>query len=404
MSGGQYQVAEGAAPGSPGGISGSIYYNSVTQRLEFIDKNGNISFMSGGITNQNLISNSSFKYWQRQTPGSYANPTSSSTARTYGNQDRWAGTVQNGTLGVRRIDTSASPLTGLNSRFYADYIKNTGSGKIAISTALSGQQSYPLRGRTVWFGFKAALGAGTDWTNLKFGLTSYAGTMDSTAVTYLTSFGSTTNDMSLAANYTYAVPLAVPIGGTITSAQSVLVTTSATWTQFGALFTVPTGCRNLVPCIWSQDQVGANNTIFIAEPVLADATTQVLWTPPNDAQEYLDCARYYQKTFAIDTVPLANIGNGTGEFRFPASLVGALAERAPTYVFPVRMRATPTTTTRYNPNAANTEVRDITNAVDCSASASTSTDAGCFITATGNAATTVGAHLGVHLSFDAEIM
>jgi len=68
------------------------------------------------------------------------------------------------------------------------------------------------------------------------------------------------------------------------------------------------------------------------------------------------------------------------------------------------MRAAPTTNTIYNPAAANAQARDVTGAVDCSATAiAGATERGCYVTCTGNAATLVGSHLAVHMSFDSEL-
>jgi hypothetical protein len=68
------------------------------------------------------------------------------------------------------------------------------------------------------------------------------------------------------------------------------------------------------------------------------------------------------------------------------------------------MFKTPTTVTTYNPAAANAQVRDETNTVDCSATTVVgSNDRQTAITCTGNAATVAEGLLGVHISADAEI-
>lgn len=392
------------APYTPGTTGAQVWFDSTRRLWRSIDDQSVVTDLFGGSSAQsNLISNSSQRIWQRQTPGSYANTISSATARTYGLADRWAGTTQNGTVGGRRIDTQASIETGLNSRYYSDLIKNT-TGKLIISTGLPAQLSFPLRSQTVYFGFKCKLGAGTDWTNLRFGLASYSGTADSTVVTFLSGFGASTADATLAANYAYAPPLVV-ISGTSFDSQGVSATISSTWTRYGALFTVPSTCRNLVAMVWSRDQVVGNSVLFFAEPVLTAGPTAVDWAPPNETAEYADCARFFQKTSAIDVAPAQNLGVNTGEFRFLAGLAGALGERSNTYVWPFRLRATPTTTTTYNPAATNAQVRDVTAAADCTATAvAGSVDSGLYVTATGAAGTLAGDHLGIHLSADAEIL
>lgn len=121
------------------------------------------------------------------------------------------------------------------------------------------------------------------------------------------------------------------------------------------------------------------------------------------ASELELCKRYYQKSFLYATTPAQNAGANTGEFVFPAMLVGALAERSSTNVYAVQLRAT-ATPTLYNPSAANAQVRDETGAVDTTASAIVgASDRGFAVSATGNAATAVGNLLGVHWTVDAEL-
>jgi hypothetical protein len=59
--------------------------------------------------------------------------------------------------------------------------------------------------------------------------------------------------------------------------------------------------------------------------------------------------------------------------------------------------------TTFNPSAANAQVRDVTGAVDCSATATTPTANGLTFSATGNAATAVGNALAIHLTAEAEL-
>lgn len=405
MAAAQVQLVEGTRPGSPAGTSGAVYYNSANQRLEFIDKNGNIYILgdSSIATKPNLISNSSLKFWQLQTPGSYANTVSSAVNRNYGLWDRWAGTTQNGTMGARRIDAAGVSNPGLLSRYYADIVKNTGSGKQIISTGLPAQLSVPLKSTVVSFSVKLKLGVGTDWTNTRIGLMAYSGTADSTSVTFLSGFNAGTADASLVANYAYCVPYAAPIGGTMDS-QGISVTVTGSWVKYGGLFTIPSTCNNLVAAVWSRDQLAANTVLFMAEPMLHQGADLLDWTPPIEELEYVDCARYVQKSMAIDVAPAQSLGTGTGEYRFIAGLAGALAEKSNTITFSPRMRATPTLTA-YNPNALNAQVRDQTAAADCSAQAfSGATDAGFQVTATGNAATLVGNALAVHYLATCEIL
>jgi hypothetical protein len=294
-----------------------------------------------------------------------------------------------------------TPIAGLHSRFYSDWVKNT-AGKAIISTALPTQRAFPLRSQTVSWYCLAWLAAGTDWTNIRIGIMSYAGTADSTVVTFLSGFGAGTNDASLAAQYSYCVPTFAYSGSF--DSQGISATIGALPTLIGGTFTVPSTCHNLVPAVWSRDSLVGNSALFLAEPVLSPDQFPV-WQPQDEELEYATCARYYQKTFAIDTAPAQNAGVNTGELRWTVPNAGATAIRSPFFTWPMRMRATPTTLTIYNPAAANAQVRDVTAAADCTASATAgSIDTGFYLTATGAAGTALGDHVAVHGSADAEIM
>lgn len=121
------------------------------------------------------------------------------------------------------------------------------------------------------------------------------------------------------------------------------------------------------------------------------------------AVEFELCEYYLQKSFLLATTPAQNIGIGTGEFLFQANTAGATTQRSPKIPFHRRMRVAPTITT-YNPAGTSLQARDETNSVQCTALATVNIgEDGFAITVTGNAATTVGAHLGVHWLASAEI-
>lgn len=122
---------------------------------------------------------------------------------------------------------------------------------------------------------------------------------------------------------------------------------------------------------------------------------------PFDAQ-FLRCLRYYFKTFAYATAPAQNAGT-TNAFQFIAGKAGALNEFGQ-FRLPIKMRAAPTVTF-YNPSAANAQVRDVTAAADCSATAAagSNSEEALGLNATGNAGTAVGNTLSVHVTADAEL-
>jgi len=122
--------------------------------------------------------------------------------------------------------------------------------------------------------------------------------------------------------------------------------------------------------------------------------------PKTQAQTILDCNRYYWKTFNPGIVPAQNIGTQTGEFIYTSGKATG-TNQSPSIFFPVPMRATPNITL-YNPAAANANVRDETLGGDCSVPGNEQlTRVSTNVFCTGNAGTTVGNLLGVHITADA---
>jgi len=116
------------------------------------------------------------------------------------------------------------------------------------------------------------------------------------------------------------------------------------------------------------------------------------------------CQREYAKSFLQATAPAQNVGINTGA---PYGIVGLAGATGGSYIIPIRfpvvMRATPSITL-YNPAAANAQIRDQTSNVDGSGSGTIGiTEVGGCFSATGNAASIVGALISVHYTADARL-
>jgi hypothetical protein len=169
------------------------------------------------------------------------------------------------------------------------------------------------------------------------------------------------------------------------------------------VFTIPTSAKNLVFVFFSDATGGTTDNISISEAQITEGSEIVEYTEPPHAETLIRCQRRYCKTFALATVPVTNAGLNTGELKWTKVVAGATAGRAQ-WQFPVQMWKTPATITFYNPAAANAQVRDETNTVDCSATTAVgTTDRQVGITYTGNAATVAEGLMGVHITADAEI-
>lgn len=330
--------------------------------------------------NYNLLINGGFDLAQRQAPGTLTTLTDNKCSA-----DRWRVTRENADVQYIRMDATSE--SGLTSRYYGQFKKITNAGKIHICQIVEGINSVPLRSKTVIFQAKMKASASKTIRMAVLELQN-AGAMDTIPATLVTAFGADSTDPTLGANV-----------AVITAAQSKSVTTS--WQSFSVSVTVPTNSKNIICAIWSDADFAANDTLSITEAGLFTASAVQAWMPRLLNEEILLCRRYYWKTFLIDTAPAQNAGI-TGAVRYAAPRAGATLEIGTTFKYPVQMFSTPNITT-YNPSATNAQVRDSAATADCSAVAAISDANGFAIYCTGNAATSVGNQLDVHITAEAEL-
>jgi hypothetical protein len=125
------------------------------------------------------------------------------------------------------------------------------------------------------------------------------------------------------------------------------------------------------------------------------------WAPMDRASERARLVEYY-KTFNDDQNPTTNVGLNTGEFKFEATVVAAIAFAGREFRFPTRLRAAGTVNTLYNPSAANAQIRNVTDAADCTGSTITANgEQGVWLNGTSTAGGVAGEHFAVHLSSEA---
>lgn len=179
---------------------------------------------------------------------------------------------------------------------------------------------------------------------------------------------------------------------------------AATWRDLTALnATLGASANNIVVFVWTENAVAQNVTLDL---------NRMQWEPGAVASKFelrpfqLEltlCQRYFEKSFALATAPAQNVGNFTGESFFWARAAGAAFTTFPNVNFIAPKRAAPTLT-QYNPAAANAEIRDATNNVDYTASATEARGVWGFSPyGQGNAATTAGARIGIHWTAEAEL-
>lgn len=391
------KTAEPAAPSS--GVTDHFDLNGV---LSAKDASGRYVAVSGR-GHYNLICNSGFWYAQRQTPTTLT--TYSSTAGRVFTADRWAVTNENASVQYIRSDTILSPETNLEARWYGSFTKITSNGKFAISQALLTDDIAPLRGRTVRVQakLKSIVASSATWRLGLIQLTA-SGTVNTIPATFISAFNADGTDPTLGTNLSYVAPKSGSTADNCTidgNAVDCAVTTS--WQRFGALFDVPSDCKNLLVMVWSDADVTTTNGVAVSQVSLTDGPEVQDWRPADTETELQRINKFIVKTFGNDTAPAQNVGNNTGNLDGIAGKAGATANGCLIFWrFPQRMwTGTPTVTT-YNTAAANAQVRDVGAGADTTATAVAVTETNLKVSATGAAGTAVGNQVSVHVFVDGE--
>jgi hypothetical protein len=387
-----------AEPATPSSVKCHVYLG--TDGRVYVKKpDGSREELAGGRVDRNALTNGTFLFAQRVTPGSLTT-ISNTSGRTYA-ADRWGITNENASAQYRRVDSIASPESGLGARFHAELKKITSAGKVIMSQVMEGVDTAPYRGRRVRVQFKARNVTGSHTLRLALLQLTSSGAVDTIPATFVSAFGANTVDPTWGTNLAAITPA---LGSTYSTVSGAGVSSALTsgWRQYGGVFLVPTTALNLVVALFTDAQMAADDIVRISEVALFDGDEErsVLCTDVHDELER--CQRFYHKTFELDVAPVQNVGAVTGAARFPAMQPNAFTQRSHAFQHPVRMRGTPTAVT-FNPLAANTQIRD-SSAGDCSATAVQSlTDRTYAFQCTGHASTAVANALAVHVTFDAEL-
>ncbi len=328
---------------------------------------------------RNRLYNGGMEIWQRGAGGSAVIAVAAS-ASAY-TADRFA------LITGASQASSVSQVAGLvaQSQWAARIQRNagqTGSSAMYFEQPFTLDQIVALRGQFLALQFQAAAGAGWSPASGTLNVNIYCGT-GAAAKRGGAAYASESNILSKAIN------LAPGAGAALQTAVTALaVPTNATqmtlqwsWTPSGTA-----GANDWFALDDVQLEVGGVNTLFERRPFEV---------------ELVQCARFYQKSFAYGTAPAQGIGILSGEAFQSAVTAGATQLRIPIFLAP-EMRVTPSTTT-YNPAAANAQARDEAAGADCSSTSITAFPKIISIVATGAAGTSVGNRIGVHWTCDAEL-
>jgi hypothetical protein len=152
--------------------------------------------------------------------------------------------------------------------------------------------------------------------------------------------------------------------------------------------------------------VGTNGaTFYITGVQLEKGSTATSFDYRPYGTELALCQRYYQKTFPLTTAPAQNAGVA-GCFIIGCTGVSGYGVQLP-WRFQVRMRATPSTITTYNPSATNANGRNLALSADRVGSmlpfGQNSMDGICYTLDSTGTSDQVGMAYAIHFSVDAEL-
>jgi len=388
--------------------AGKYFTDTADGRAKFRAADGSLHILSPYSQIDNLIINGGFPFAQRQAPGSLATY-SQTAARVFG-ADFWSMTNENASIQYQRVDTSGAPETGLTARYYGKFKKITAAGKIQVCQPVEGTNIMQLRGRPVRVQAKMRYTvAGSMTVRLAMLQLTSAGTIDTLpgyaagvpSGTFVSAHGANGVDPTFGTNLSLLTPRLTEANGTI-SGNGVTCALASTWARYSAVFDIPSNCKNLIPIIFSHNQLTANDELNVSEFGIYDGEHIMDWGRDIQAIEFAKCLRTYAKSFNVDVAPAQNAGL-LGAIKGWVSVAGAVSAIDAAIRFPVPMRAAPAMTF-FNPSAANAFLRNTTAATDATATSGTNiSEQGAEVTATGLAAWTVAQSTAVHYTADSNI-
>lgn len=179
-------------------------------------------------------------------------------------------------------------------------------------------------------------------------------------------------------------------------------TVNSTLTRYQASFSIPSLGENGIEIVFT---VGAQTagTFEVAEVQLEEGTVATPFEVVPLPYDLSLCERYYEKTFPINTAPAQNAG--VAGCQFQSQLTTGSNVMAFGTLFRTRKRSGSTpTVTLYNPSAANSQPRNVTQSADCNGfGASNQSDSGFLITGQCLAAGAVGNTIAYHWTAEAEV-
>jgi hypothetical protein len=406
---------ETTAPSIPSSQKVALYCDMADEKIKVLDDLGFTAILTpDGWRDQNLCINGDFGFAQRQVPTTLTSNAILAGGRTYAFDRFFQSNL--GTTAVvqtQQVSNLGGAEIGIQAESYGKFKVITLASKLVVGQVIESTNMNHTLGLRVRFSCKMKYSVAASMP-VRLGMVymTGAGTVDTisrAASGFISAFGAAGVDptFTAAANLAYLTPI-IAEGGTITG-NGVDINLTNAWVRYSATFLIPATARNIIPMVWSNTTLVANDELNITEWGVYVGEESRDWHPKHQALELIDCDRYYNKTFPILTAPAQNAGL-VGAANGICSLAAATVLAGRVWWYPtVNLRRVPVAAdiTLYNPSAANALMRHPYIAVpaDMGATAVTANlaDSAIEVAATGVATTLVGSVCTVHIAVDVDI-
>jgi hypothetical protein len=350
---------------------------------------------------KNVIINSTFDVWQR------TNADTASIANLAYHADRWQyqknGAVVHTSKRSATVPTAAE--SGVTQRYSWNLLCTTGNASPAAGEySLASQPIEGNRFRLIYttkpcvltFWVRATKTGNlpvairtASWTCVRRVTINAANTWEKKTVTFPVATG--VAGMTLDETKSVELVFALHAGSTYQTS----ISNDGVWVNSTAVaFT--TGDTNFA--------AATNDELYITSVQLEPGSEATQYQLRPFEEELRLCRRYYWKSMPYATAAAQNSGVQNGAITYRPAIAGISAANSQHVRFPTQMRAAPTITT-FNPNAANANWRNFTDAGDSGAASvvgSTSQDG--FTLANAQVATdALGEVIGIHASAESEL-
>ncbi len=275
--------------------------------------------------NENLLDNSGFLYFQRQTPETITNYLNDD----YG-ADRWytLNSFASGSVGVSR-QTSTYP-----NQKYDIQLKqvNSGSARMGLAQIVESTKSYGERGRDVEFQslVKTSVAADIYGAILTGGSLQGADVVVSDIVKDWVS----TDFITPGGFFLDAASCGIITTGSVTAG-------SVGYSTMNMTGIMPANDKNLIAMIWTKDAQAQNFTLNVTQTGLYDGSMMQTWLPKDDLEI---CQQYYEKSYNIDVAPQTPNSN-FGLYSAVGTATSTTAIEGISVSYKISKKKTPTITT-----------------------------------------------------------